>query len=184
VVSRRRLLFLTIVAVVVAADQASKAVVRARMAVGESLSVIDGAFWLTHVENTGAAFGMLRGQQWLLIATAVAMLAVVLYVMVRIRPADAWVHRALALVSGGAIGNLIDRVSAGAVTDFFDLGWFPVFNVADIALDVGVAILVLVLLIKGEHALVGQHAHHTGQSLDTPHTDGEVCTADARSQDA
>ncbi|MHB1135775.1 MAG: signal peptidase II [Coriobacteriia bacterium] len=182
--SRRRLLFLTIVAAVVAADQATKAVVRTRMAVGESLPVIDGAFWLTHVENTGAAFGMLRGQQWLLIATAVAMLAVVAYVMLRLRPADSWVRWSLALVSGGAIGNLIDRVSAGAVTDFFDLGWFPVFNVADIALDVGVAVLVVLLLFKGEHALVGRHEQHAEHSLDTPHSEGEVCTADARTQDA
>ena len=183
-VSRRGLLFFVIAGAVVVGDQVSKAAVRADMAIGESLPVIDGVFWLTHVENTGAAFGMLRGQQWLLIATAAAMLAVVAYVMVQLRPLDSWVHWALALVSGGAIGNLIDRVLTGAVTDFFDLGWFPVFNVADIALDVGVVVLVVLLLFKGEHALVGQSAHHAGQSLDTPHTDREVCTADARSQDA
>lgn len=159
-VSRRGLLFCTIAAAVVAVDQVSKAAVRDGMAIGESIPIIDGVLWLTHVENTGAAFGMLRGQQWLLIATAVAMLAVVAYVMVRVRPVDSWVHWALALVTGGAIGNLIDRVLAGAVTDFFDLGWFPVFNMADIALDVGVAVLVVLLLFKGEHVLVGHHAHH------------------------
>ncbi|MBN2248154.1 MAG: signal peptidase II [Coriobacteriia bacterium] len=183
-VSRRGLLFVAIAAAVVAADQLTKAVVRAQMAVFESVPVIDGVLWFTHVENTGAAFGMLRGQQWLLVATAVAMLAVVAYVMIHIRPADQWVRFSLALVSGGAIGNLIDRTVSGAVTDFFDLGWFPVFNVADIALDVGVAILVLLLLLKGEHALVGHHAHRTGTTSEVPHEEGEVLATDVRPTDA
>lgn len=181
--TRRGWSFLAIAAGVVAADQVSKAVVRDRMVVGESLPVIDGAFWLTHVENTGAAFGMLRGQQWLLIATAVLMLAVVAYVMLRVRPADPWVHFSLSLVTGGAIGNLIDRVASGAVTDFFDLGWFPVFNVADIALDVGVAILVVVLLFRGEHALAGHHTHRTAEARIDPH-DEEVLIADVQPEDA
>lgn len=181
--ARRGWSFLAIVAGVVAADQVSKAVVRDRMVVGESLPVIDGALWLTHVENTGAAFGMLRGQQWLLIATAVLMLAVVAYVMLRVRPADGWVRFSLSLVTGGAIGNLVDRVVSGAVTDFFDLGWFPVFNVADIALDVGVAILVVVLLFRGEHALAGRHTHRTAEARIDPH-DEEVLVADVQPEDA
>lgn len=175
--------FLATVAGVVAADQVSKAVVRDRIPVGESLPLVDGAFWLTHVENTGAAFGMLRGQQWLLIATAVLMLAVVAYVMIRIRPSDPWARFSLALVTGGAIGNLVDRAVSGAVTDFFDLGWFPVFNVADIALDVGVAILVAVLLFRGEHALVGHHAPRTTDTPVGPH-DQEVLATDVQPQDA
>lgn len=182
--SRRVWPLLAITAGVVAADQASKALVREQMAVSESVPVIDGILWLTHVENTGAAFGMLRGQQWLLIATAVVMLAVVAYVVLRVRPVDSWVRLALALVAGGAIGNLIDRVVAGAVTDFFDLGWFPVFNIADIALDVGVAILVVLLLVKGEHALVGHHAHHDLPAPEAPHEEGEVLSADVRASDA
>lgn len=159
--SRRGALFAAIVAAVVAADQVSKAVVRDSLALGEQVPVIDGVLWFTRVHNTGAAFGILRGQQWLLITTAVLMLAVVGYVMLRVRPVSPWARTALALVTGGAIGNLIDRVVLGGVTDFFDLGWFPVFNVADIALDVGVAILVFVLLVGGEHILT--HRDHSAE---------------------
>ena len=83
-----------------------------------------------------------------------------------------------------AIGNLIDRAVAGAVTDFFDLGWFPVFNIADIALDVGVAILVVLLLVKGEYALVGHHAHHDQAAPEAPREEGEVLSADVRTSDA
>ncbi len=184
-VSPRGPLFVAVVAAVVVADQVSKAVVRAQMAVFESIPVIDGFLWLTHVENTGAAFGILRNQQWLLIVTALTMLAVVVWVMLHVRPADAWVRLALALVSGGAIGNLIDRITSGAVTDFFDLGWFPIFNVADIALDVGVAILVVVLLFKGEHALAGhRHEHDAGLRPTAAQSDGEVHAADVGATDA
>ena len=179
---RRGLAFAAIVAAVVAIDQATKAVVRASMDVYEQIPVIDGVLWLTHIENTGAAFGMLRGQQWFLIATAVAMLAVVAYVVLTVRLESGWARIALALVSGGAIGNLIDRAGAGAVTDFFDLGWFPVFNVADIALDVGVAILVGVLLFGRGPLSVSAAA--TEDSVPGADTSREVLGNDAGTPDA
>lgn len=179
---RRGLAFAAVAAAVVAIDQATKAAVRASMDVYEQIPVIDGVLWLTHVENTGAAFGMLRGRQWFLIATAVAMLAVVAYVVFTVRIESGWARTALALVSGGAIGNLIDRVWAGAVTDFFDLGWFPVFNVADVALDVGVAILAGVLLFgsgqsSGSDTAAGDDATGADPSQ-------EVLGADAGTPDA
>lgn len=180
---RRQWSLLAIIAGVVVVDQGSKALVREQMAVFESTPVVDGILWLTHIENTGAAFGMFRGQQWLLIATAVVMLAVIAYIIACVRPADPWVRVSLALVSGGAIGNLIDRAVSGAVTDFFDLGWFPVFNVADIALDIGVAILVVLLLFKGEHVLIG-HRTHDQAAPDMPHEEGKVLIADVRTSDS
>ncbi|MDY0340444.1 MAG: signal peptidase II [Coriobacteriia bacterium] len=181
--SRREWLLLVIIAGVVAVDQGSKALVRQQMAVLESVPVIDGMLWLTHIENNGAAFSILRGQQWLLIATAVMMLAVVAYVVLHIRPTGPWVRVALAFVSGGAIGNLIDRVVSGAVTDFLDLGWFPIFNIADIALDVGVVILVVLLLFKGDHAFIGHHTHDNPTVPEVPHEEGEVLTVDVRTSD-
>lgn len=187
--SRRGALFAAIVAVVVVADQVSKAVVRDSMELFEQVPVIDGVLWFTRINNTGAAFGVLRGQQWLLITTAVLMLSVVAYVMLHVRPASPLARVGLALVTGGAIGNLIDRVVLGGVTDFFDLGWFPVFNIADIALDVGVAILVFVLLVGGEHILT--HRGHGAAAGDGQPADegeelrsGEVSTTDDRAFDA
>ena len=107
--SRRGALFAVTIAGILAADQVTKWLVRSTFEIGESRPIVSGALWLTHVENTGAAFGMLRGQQWLLIATAVLMLAVVAYVMLRVRPADGWVRFSLSLVTGGAIGIILDR---------------------------------------------------------------------------
>jgi len=179
---RRGLAFAAIVAAVVAIDQATKAAVRASMDVYEQIPVIDGVLWLTHIENTGAAFGMLRGRQWFLIATAVAMLAVVAYVVLTVRLESGWARTALALVSGGAIGNLIDRVGAGAVTDFFDLGWFPVFNVADIALDAGVAILAGVLLFGRGPLLASDPAAGGDAAVSDPSR--EVPGPDAGTPDA
>lgn len=181
--------FTAVVAVVVAADQVSKAVVRDSLELFEQVPVFDGVLWLTRVHNTGAAFGILRGQQWLLIATAILMVTAVVYAMVRVRPASPWARTALALVTGGAIGNLIDRVVLGGVTDFFDLGWFPVFNIADIALDVGVAILVFVLLAGDEH-LLSHRVHDDSGAAAAPvhgsdqHNGGEVSAADVRASDA
>jgi len=132
-------------------DQVTKAMVRSSMEVGQSDPVIDGVLWLTRVHNTGAAFGLFRGQQGMLIIIAVTVLAAIAYVIARVRPERPAARTALALVSAGALGNLIDRVTLGGVTDFLDIGRWPVFNVADISLDVGVAILVWWVLFGKEH---------------------------------
>lgn len=147
---RRTLLFAATLLGVIAADQVTKALVRASFVIGESRQVIPGVVWLTHVNNTGAAFGLFQGRQWLLVSVAIVVLGVIGYVAFRVCPKSrvAWI--ALGLVAAGAVGNLIDRVASGGVTDFIDFGWWPVFNVADIALDVGVALLVGWLLFSRE----------------------------------
>lgn len=146
----RALAFAATVFIVVVIDQVTKAVVRASLTLNDSIPVIDGVFWLTRVRNTGAAFGMFRGQQWLLIGVAFVVLGVIAWTLVRVRPESWLVRTGLALVTGGTIGNLIDRVALGGVTDFFDLGWWPVFNAADVALDVGVVLIGIWLLFSRE----------------------------------
>lgn len=146
---------------IVAADQITKALVRASLGIGESRVLVPGILWLTRVHNTGAAFGMLRGQQWLLMGVAVAVLAAIVWVAARMKPRSRMAWAALAMIAAGALGNLIDRAVLDGVTDFFDLGWFPVFNVADISLDVGVALLVWWLLFSKEH---GHHMTADGQA--------------------
>ena len=147
----RLLVFGAIAVAVVVTDQVTKAIARSSMALNDPVPVIDGFFWLTRVHNTGAAFGILRGQQWLLITVAGLVLAVIAWTVVNIEFGSPLARTGLALVFGGALGNLIDRVALGGVTDFFDLGWFPVFNVADIALDIGVVLIVLWLLFSRDH---------------------------------
>lgn len=149
--TRRALVFGATTLGVLGVDQATKALVRASMDIGDSRPLIDGILRLTHVHNKGAAFGMFQGQQWLLIAIAVLVIAAIAYVALHLRIESPVARAALSLVAAGAIGNLIDRAVLGGVTDFFDLGWWPVFNVADMSLDIGVALLVWWVLFSPEH---------------------------------
>lgn len=150
--TRRALVFGATTLGVLGVDQATKALVRSSMEIGDSRPMIEGLLWLTHVHNKGAAFGMFQGQQWLLITIAVVVIAVIAYIALHLRIESPVARTALALVAAGAIGNLIDRAAFGGVTDFFDLGWWPVFNVADMSLDIGVALLVWWVLFSSEHA--------------------------------
>lgn len=140
---------------VLIADQATKSLVRATLAVGASVPFLDGFMSLTHVRNTGAAFGFFPGRMPVFIAISVLVLGGIAWVWWRLKPRSTWVVIALGLVAGGATGNLIDRIIAGRVTDFFDVGWWPVFNVADIALDVGVVALLVWLLFSREEVGAG-----------------------------
>lgn len=148
---RRALLFAATTLGVIVLDQLTKALVRGSMRVGESHRIIDNILWLTHVNNTGAAFGMFRGHQWMLVIIAGLVLAVIAFVAWHLRPESVLARTALALIAAGAAGNLIDRVALGGVTDFIDFGWWPVFNVADMSLDIGVALLVWWVLFSKEN---------------------------------
>jgi len=130
-------LFLGALAVVVLLDQALKFLVRGTLHPSESIPVIEGFFHLTYIRNTGAAFGLMPGQRSLFIITSSLVLVAIALYWWRARPRSLVLALSLGLVSGGAIGNLIDRVVAGRVTDFFDFRVFPVFNIADMAIIAG-----------------------------------------------
>jgi len=145
---------------VIALDQATKAMVRTWIPVHESRPVIMGWLDFTHVQNTGAAFGVFNTIDFpfkpvvLALVAAVALTGIAVYAA-RV-PAAQWVARAgLALIVGGAAGNLIDRVTAGFVLDFVDVyvrGWhFWAFNVADAAITCGVTLMIVDLLGLGSH---------------------------------
>jgi signal peptidase II len=141
--------WLAVAAVIVAADQATKALVQASLAPGERIPVVPFAD-LVLVFNTGAAFSFLAGaggwQRTFFIAVAVAAIALIGWLLLR-HPGERLFCAGLALVLGGAIGNLWDRIQLGHVVDFVLLhagGWhFPAFNVADSAITVGAALLIL-----------------------------------------
>ena len=143
---------------VIVLDLATKAWVTAAFQYGEVHPVLP-FFNLVLVHNTGAAFSFLAGasgwQRWFFTAITVAISAFIV-VMLRKHHADHWMAAALALVLGGALGNLYDRVTLGHVVDFVQLhaaGWyFPAFNVADSAITVGVAMLIWDSLVPGAAA--------------------------------
>ena len=150
-----RRLELGLVAGLVIADQVTKAMVRGATELHESIDVIPGFLALTRVHNTGAAFGMLNGMEFpgkTLVLTMVAGLALVGvgWYAVSVPVTDRLARLGVACILGGAIGNLIDRATAGYVLDYMDFsfgGWhFWAFNVADAAISVGVVLMILDLL--------------------------------------
>ena len=156
--TRPRALQLGVAAAVVLLDQATKAIVRARLELHESVTVIPGLFDLTRVHNTGAAFGFLDPIEFpykpaVLATIAMAALVGLAFYSSTLEPSQRLTRTGLAFVIGGAAGNLIDRVSAGYVLDFVDIyygNWhFWAFNVADAAINVGVALMILELLGVG-----------------------------------
>lgn len=144
---------LSIAAFVFIADQTSKFLVLRYLSVGESwypIPGLQGLFSITHVVNSGAAFGLFpdRGMLFLVIAVVVIVAIIGYY---RYLPADQLLVRAsLGLQLGGALGNLFDRLKFGHVIDFIDFKIWPVFNLADSAIVVGVVILAIHLLREPE----------------------------------
>lgn len=149
-IARKLLPVLSISALIVVLDQATKALVRSRFELHQSVDVIPGVFSLTLVHNYGAAFGLMNSTNFpfrttlLSLVAAATLLALLLYAGTL--PLEQRIARAgLGLIAGGAAGNLIDRVSAGYVVDFVDLYWgswhFWAFNVADAAITTGVVLM-------------------------------------------
>jgi len=146
---------------VVVLDQISKAMVRALLPVHDSVTVIPGLVDFTHVLNSGAAFGILDGAYFPAKTAVIAIIATAALVGVGVYAYSLGHHQlmarvGLALIIGGAAGNLIDRIIAGSVVDFVDVYWhthhFWAFNVADSAISIGVAIMILDMLGAGPHA--------------------------------
>ncbi len=150
-----------IVVAVVVLDQITKALVRRSLELHESVEVIPGFLSLTRVHNTGAAFGMMNAVEFpfktiVMSVVGVAALAGVGWYAATVPLADRLARTGIAGVIGGAIGNLIDRTTAGYVLDFVDAYWrgwhFWAFNLADAAITVGVAFMILDMLGLGRRA--------------------------------
>ncbi len=132
----------------IAADQLSKFLVRTYLDVGESVSVLGDFFRLTHIQNRGAAFSMFSGQRLLLILVPVVMVIAALLVLSKMKHAHWSLYTAWTLILAGGLGNLIDRIVFGQVTDMLDFSIFPpVFNLADIGITVGCALAVIYILL-------------------------------------
>ena len=154
-VKPRRHLEVWLPMIIVAVDQATKAMVRASLREHDSTTIIPGFMDFTHVLNSGAAFGFLNGVDFPFKTVVIAVIATAALIGVGVYAASLAHHQivarlGLALIIGGAAGNLIDRLVSGSVVDFVDVYWgahhFWAFNVADAAISVGVAIMILDML--------------------------------------
>ena len=145
---------------IVILDQATKAIVRATLPLHDSVELIPGFLSFTHVRNTGAAFGLLNGVDFpfkttvMTVIALTALVAIGVYAVRTAMPQPA-AQFGLALVMGGAVGNLIDRVTVGYVVDFVDVYWrgwhFWAFNVADAGITIGASLLVLDMIWMDRH---------------------------------
>jgi signal peptidase II len=165
---KRNLLFGISAVLSLVLDQWTKILARADLkplGPWKSKVIVPDYFDLRYSENTGVAFGMFQklpgGRIWLTLV-ALAALSLVGYYLIRSHPRQSRLHLALGLVGGGAIGNLIDRIAFGSVTDF--IVWkvgtheWPAFNIADAALVVGVALMALDMLLD-------KHGHTTAATV-------------------
>lgn len=146
--------------VVVALDQLTKAMVRTSVPLYGSVAVVPGFVDLTHVRNTGAAFGILNAVDFPFKAVVIALIQTAALVAVGLYAASLAHHQlvartGLALIVGGAAGNLLDRILEGSVVDFVDVYWrthhFWAFNVADSAITIGVAVMIVDMLGASAH---------------------------------
>lgn len=153
------------IAIIVILDQVTKLIVRKSLMLGESHNLIPGFLDLTHVQNTGAAFGLLNSVDFaykpiIMIAVAAFALVAIAAYGTQLGFHDRLARFGLALILGGAFGNLIDRAIAGHVVDFVDVYWneahFWAFNVADAAISIGAILVLLDMFGIGR-----RHAPHT-----------------------
>jgi signal peptidase II len=151
----KRSLELAVIAAIAALDQLTKFVVTRELPLFDTIPVIPGLLNLTHVRNSGVAFGFLNSADFAFKPAVMAVFALAALVGVGLYAAQLpqdhrWARAGLALIIGGAAGNLVDRARQGYVVDFVDAYWrgwhFWAFNVADAAITVGVAVLILDLL--------------------------------------
>lgn len=152
-------------------DRASKAWVNSHIPLNGRLELVPGWIHLSHVQNHGAAWSVLSGQRAFLVGFTLVVIVMLALSAREIARQGAFAATAFGLIVGGALGNFIDRVWRGSVTDFFDLdtpfAWlrtFPVFNIADSALSVGVVLLLLAMALKGRRSKMAPQT----QSADAP----------------
>lgn len=144
-----------IAALIVLIDLSTKTWVQQTMALYESVDVIPGFFSITYLVNTGAAWSILEGQRWFFITLA-SIVCIVLAVMFKKEPKDPWILSGLALMIAGTFGNLYDRIVHGFVRDMlsfiiFDYH-FPVFNIADVSLVIGVGLIAIAVILEERKA--------------------------------
>jgi len=142
-------------ALIVAIDQATKALVQTVMLPNQSIPIAGFLLRITYIRNPSAAFGLSLAPATFYVIFGVVASVVVGYYIVRLPKRDYWPRIALAMILAGAIGNLIDRLRFGEVTDFIQVGLserlvWPIFNVADMGVSVGVTLLLLFFIVTGE----------------------------------
>lgn len=148
--------YYVIALLVIALDQLTKWMIVKKMEYGESIEIIENLLYITSHRNRGAAWGILQGQMWFFYLITVVVIIAIVYYIQKMAKTSRLLGTSLALMLGGAIGNLIDRVFRQEVVDFvhtyiFSYS-FPVFNIADASLTIGVVLLVIHMFLEEKNA--------------------------------
>lgn len=138
--------FLVTAILVLVADQITKSIIIERVPENSSIEIIRGLLYITHVKNSGAAFGMFQGYTNILAVVSIVAIVLIIILKVILKLDFAFYNVSLGFILGGAIGNLIDRYFLGEVTDFINLSFIPVFNIADFSLIVGFCLIIILII--------------------------------------
>jgi len=145
-------MFCLVALLVLVLDQASKRAIMEGMQLRQSIDLPGGFLQLTYIHNSGGAFGLFPQGGPLFLVTGLVVTLGMLWALPRLERWGWWTSMACAMILGGTIGNLVDRVRFGSVVDFLDLGWWPIFNVADMGISVGITILLAQMLFAPHEA--------------------------------
>ena len=147
---KHRFYFWFIALAILFLDQAVKYLVQSILFPLKSVTIIKGFLSISYVRNFGAAFGMFPGQRIMLLIVSIVVCAVVLYFHSKMRHDDGLLHSSMALIFGGSMGNLIDRIFRPYVIDYIDFRFWPAFNIADMAVNIGIFIIICEMIIRRE----------------------------------
>lgn len=149
--------WLAVIGSVIVFDQLIKYVVVNSMFLGQSIAIVPNVLHLTYILNAGAAFGILANQRIFFIAIAAVLIGIIVFFYPKILKLNRSFQLGIALLFGGAIGNMIDRIFIGKVVDYVDLRVWPIFNLADMAIVGGCIIIVYQMLFAKEHHSGGKN---------------------------
>lgn len=145
------MLFYLLASTIAIIDQLLKYFVAKLLFAGQSLPLLNGILKLTYVRNTGAAFSLFVGFSPYLAVVSLIVILIVIYFHHKIPANNQWMQTGLAFILGGSLGNLLDRIFRGYVIDYLDFRIWPVFNFADVMINVGVILVALKLLLGGRN---------------------------------
>lgn len=153
------IVYLIISAIVIGLDQWVKYLTVSNLQLGETKEFIPGALSFTNIRNTGAAWSLLEGKMWFFYIITILVVGVIFYLLVKHVHSSKWFTIGLSLVLAGALGNFIDRVRLGYVVDMFQTDFinFPIFNVADTALVIGVICIFIYLILDDKATKDGKN---------------------------
>jgi len=146
--SKKNILIFSTAFIVVILDQLTKFLIKDNIRLGTSIPIIRNVLHLTYVTNSGSAFGLFKGFNLFFIIFSIFVIFAIFYYLKRIIKSEGLLQISVGLLLGGTIGNLIDRILYGSVTDFIDFRIWPVFNVADSAVTISIILLIVLLWKK------------------------------------